>query len=399
MHEAFRTLRKLPGLHWTPENEFSKGYWNLTRYADVLYCSRHPELFSSERGIVTFEPKDPAEATAASNGNGKMLITMDPPRHVKVRRLINKGFTPRAVAGWEPHVRKITNELLDGFGATRGGDFVLEVASQLPLAVICEMMGLKREDWPYMFKLTNKVLGPGDPEYQEDVPEDQRGTNEAARITGNMGTMAMFGFFAQILQQRQAERRDDLISVLIDSEVEDERLTDDDVLWFAFLLILAGNETTRNGITGGLLALCEHPEEKARLLKDMSLLPSAVEEILRWVSPVTHMSRVATQDCDINGHPIKQGERVTMWYPSVNRDPAMFADPETFNITRTPNDHLAFGIGEHFCLGSGFAKLEMRVMYEELFKRFPGVELAGPPERLMSTFIGGIKHLPVALNN
>ena len=216
-------------------------------------------------------------------------------------------------------------------------------------------------------------------------------------ITGNMGTMQMFGFFAQLLQKRQAERKDDLVSLLMDSELEGDKLTDEDVLWFSFLLILAGNETTRNGISGGLLTLFDQPGEKRRLLADMSLLTSATEEILRWVSPVTHMSRVALEDAEINGHPIKKGERVTMWYPSANRDERFFPDAERFDITRTPNEHIAFGIGEHFCLGAGFARLEMRIMFEEFFTRFPRAEMTAPVERLRSNFIGGIKHLYVGV--
>jgi cytochrome P450 len=372
-----------------------KGWWNITRYDDVLHVSRHPEVFSSEGGITQYEPVNPEEALAAANGNGKMLITMDPPRHVKLRRLVNKGFTPRAVTAMESEIRRITNQILDDIAKKGRCDFVLDVAAQLPLAVICGMMGLERKDWDLMFQLTNKVLGGGDPEYQTDVPEDQRGTPEAARITGNMGTMQMFGFFAQLLQQRQLKKGGDLVSILVESEIGGEKLTDEDILWFCFLLILAGNETTRNAISGGLLALCEHPAERARLQADMSLLPQAVEEILRWVSPVTHMSRVALQDTDINGFPIKKGERVTMWYPSVNRDESVFPEPNRFNITRTPNEHLAFGIGEHFCLGAGFARLELKVIFEEFFRRFPDIQLDGPPERLRSTFIGGIKHLPV----
>ncbi|MEX0783704.1 MAG: cytochrome P450 [Dehalococcoidia bacterium] len=394
-HEAFKWLRKNDPISWNPGNEQIKGYWSLVRYADVLHVSRHPEIFSSERGIVMFEPRNEDEQTAAAAGNGKMLITMDPPRHVKLRRLVNKGFTPRAVNAMEPHIRQITNQLLDDIAKQGKTDFVIEVSALLPLAVICGMMGLEKSDWPLMFKLTNKVLGGGDPEYQEDVPEDQRGTPEAARITGNMGTMQMFGYFAQLLQERRANRRDDLISLLTESEVDGEELTDEDILWFCFLLILAGNETTRNGISGGLLALCEHPGEKAKLIANPELMSSAVEEMLRWTSPVTHMARVALQDTEIAGQPIARGERVVMWYPSVNRDETIFPDGDVFNIARTPNDHLAFGIGEHFCLGAGFARLELKVMFEELFRRFPDTEMDGPAERLRSTFIGGIKHLPV----
>jgi cholest-4-en-3-one 26-monooxygenase len=243
--------------------------------------------------------------------------------------------------------------------------------------------------------LTNKVLGGGDPEYQTDVPEDQRGTDEAARLTGNIGIFQMFGFFQEQLAKRKEHRREDLISLLVDSELDGDHLTDEDILWFCFLLILAGNETTRNGISGGLVTLFEHPAERARLQADMSLMPSAVEEILRWVSPVTHMARVALEDTEIRGQAIAKGERVVMWYPAVNRDEAVFPESQRFDITRTPNEHLAFGIGEHFCLGAGFARLEMRVMFEELFARFPDIQPNGPVERLRSTFIGGIKHVPV----
>ncbi len=394
-HQAFKVLRNMAPVSWTPPTEKAKGHWNLVKYEDVMHVSRHPEIFSSERGIVQFEPIDADEATAASAGNGKMLITMDPPRHVKMRRLVNKGFTPRAVALWEPKVRETTNMLLDRIAKKGESDFVLDVACNIPLAVICQMLGLPERDWALMFQLTNKVLGPGDSEYQTDVPEDQRGTVEAARITGNMGTMQMFGYFAQELAARKTARREDIISLLVDSEVEGEHLTDEDILWFCFLLILAGNETTRNGMSAGLLTLCEHPDEKRRLLNDMSLLPGAIEEILRWNSPVTHMARVALEDTVIRRQPIKKGDRVVMWYPAVNRDEDVFPNADVFDITRTPNEHLAFGIGEHFCLGAGFARLELRVLFEELFRRFPDIELAGPPQRLRSTFIGGIKHLPV----
>jgi cytochrome P450 len=213
--------------------------------------------------------------------------------------------------------------------------------------------------------------------------------------TVRAGRMKMLGFFAEEMKKRREEPGEDIISTLLESEVEGEKLTEFEILAFCFLLILAGNETTRNGISGGLQVLCEHPDEKARLLSDMSLLDSAVEEMLRWTSPLHHMSRTATADTEIRGKKIKEGERVLMWYPSANRDEDIFDDPYRFDITRQPNEHLAFGIGEHFCLGAGFARKELRVMFDELFRRFPDIDLEGPPERLRSNFINGIKHMAV----
>lgn len=394
-HELFRLLRNVAPVHWNPGGENLVGFWNITKYEDVLYVSRNPELFISSSGIVMYKSIEVDPNDVAAAGNGRMLITMDPPRHVRLRRLVNKGFTPRAVTAMEPHIRQITNQILDEIARKGRVDFVTEVSCLLPLAVICGMMGIEQKDWALMFNLTNRVLGSGDPEYQTEVPEDQRGTDEASRTTNMAGTMRMFGFFSEMLQQRRANRRDDLISLLCGSEVDGEALSDEEILWFCFLLILAGNETTRNAISGGLLTLCQHPEERARLQADMSLLPSAIEEILRWVSPVTHMAREATADAEIRGQKITKGDRLVVWYPSVNRDEDIFPEPDRFNITRTPNEHLAFGIGEHFCLGAGFARLELKVMFEELFRRFPDIQLDGPAERLRSTFIGGIKHLPV----
>ena len=398
-HELFRQLRALPYLHQNAENEHFNPFWNITKYEDVLFVSRHPEIFSSEKGIAMAPRERQGETnTVEFNAMGKMLIMMDPPRHVRLRRLVNKGFTPKAVAVWEPHVRAITNKLLDRIAKKGECDFVTEVSANLPLAIICQMMGVPEEDWDKMFRLTNKTLGAGDIEYQDELPEGvEPGSGAAAMTTGQQGFMGMLGYFAQVLQQRRAGNvADDMVNILLDSEVDGEKLSDEEILWFCFLLIVAGNETTRNAISGGVIALDEHQSEKQRLLNDMSLMPGAVEEIIRWVSPVTHMARIALSDTEIRGQKITAGDWVIMWYPSVNRDEAVFPDPYKFDITRTPNEHLAFGIGEHFCLGAGFARLEVRVMFEELLKRFPDFHINGPIERLNSNFIGGIKHLPVA---
>jgi len=398
-HRVFKWLRENQPVHYNAGYGESgievKPVWNITKYEDLLFVSRNTQIFSSEKGIVQYAPLNPDDEFAAAAGNGMMLITMDPPRHVKLRRLVNKGFTPRAVAAMRPHIQQVATDILNDIAKKGECDFVTEVSALLPLAVICEMMGLEKKDWPLMFNLTNKVLGSGDPEYQTDVPVEQRGTQEASQITGNMGTMQMFGFFAQLLQERRANRKDDLISILCGSEVDGEQLTDQDILWFCFLLILAGNETTRNAISGGLIALCENPDQREKLQADMTLLPGAIEEVLRYVSPVTHMARAVLQDTEIRGQKIAAGERVVMWYPSANRDADIFPNPDKFDITRTPNEHIAFGIGEHFCLGAGFARLELETIFTDVFRRFPDIQINGPIEYLRSTFIGGIKHLPV----
>jgi cytochrome P450 len=205
--------------------------------------------------------------------------------------------------------------------------------------------------------------------------------------------MQFFG--AALADRRENPRENDLITILLESEIDGDKLTEPDLLAFCFLLIVAGNETTRNAISGGLQVLCENPEQKRLLVNDMSLLDGAIEEILRWVSPVHHMARTVTADVEIRGKQLKTNDRLIMWYPSVNRDEEIFENPYTFDIRRTPNEHLAFGIGEHFCLGAGFARKELRLMFQELFRRFPDIEMSGPPERLRSNFINGIKHLPV----
>jgi cytochrome P450 len=395
-HALWKVLRREAPVHWNRSRSFYADFWSITRYDDVVAISRNPQLFSSAQGIAT-PPREP-QGQGVYSALGKMLIVMDPPRHVRLRRLVNKGFTPRAVAMLEPEIRAITRDFITEIEGRGRIDFVTELAANIPLAVICRMMGVPREDWALMFRLTNKLLGAGDIEYQDELPEGvERGTPEAARATGMLGTMGMFQYFTpHIARLRQGQRGDDIVSILVDAEIDGEKLTDEEVLWFCLLLIVAGNETTRNAMSGGLLAFSENPGEREKLRRNPALIDSAVEEIVRYVSPVTHMLRTATADTEIRGVKIAEGDRLVMWYPSVNRDEDVFPDGDRFDIERSPNDHLAFGIGEHFCLGAGFARLELKVLFQELFERLPDIEVAGPVERLRSNFIGGIKHLPVA---
>jgi cholest-4-en-3-one 26-monooxygenase len=383
-HDAWRVLRAEAPVAWNEGTDLFPGFWSVTTYADLIAVSRDPGTFISSRGIsMAVDPVNPTPAAGA----GKMLITIDPPQHVRLRRLVNKGFTPRMVAQFEPEVRAITNGIIDAVGPRGGCDFVTDIAALLPLAVICSMLGIERDDWELMFTLTNRVLGADDPEYQT--------TEGDGRETANQGLRDMFGYFSRLVMERRAAWRGDLIGVLTGAEIDGESLTDEEILYFCYLLVLAGNETTRNAISGGMLALFEHPDERERLRAEPALLPSAVEEILRWTSPVMHMARIATRDVELHGQQIRKGEKVLLWYPSANRDEAVFADPDRFDLGRTPNDHIAFGIGEHFCLGAGLARLELRVMFETLLARLPDIAPAGPVERLRSSFIGGIKHMPV----
>jgi cytochrome P450 len=392
-HDQWALLRREAPVYWHRGVEgWFPGFWCITKYDEVIRISRDPATFISSHGIVIGQTPENA---SPADGLGKMMIVTDPPRHVRLRRLVNKGFTPRAVAAFEPHVRDMTADILNEVAPRGRCDFVTDVAAILPLAVISGMMGVPKQDWQRMFELTNRVLGGGDPEYQQpgDTPDEDRAA--AAERTIMAGYMEMFQYFMQMLGERRRERRDDLVSILVESDIDGEKLTDEEILYFCYLLILAGNETTRNAISGGLLALFEHRDQFQKLKEDPALLPTAVEEILRWISPVTHMTRAATRDVELRGRQIKAGDKLAMWYPAANRDEDAFANAGVFDVARTPNDHIAFGIGEHFCLGAGFARLELRVMFEELLRRFPDIEPDGPVERLRSNFIGGIKHMPV----
>lgn len=383
-HTVWRRLRAESPVSWQEGRLWFPGFWSITKHADILAISRDPHTFISSKGIsMATDPNPPREEREATPS----MITVDPPRHVRLRRLVNKGFTPRMVALMEPGIRDMTHRIVNEVAPRGECDFVTDIAAQLPLAVICTMLGAPESDWPLLFSLTNQVLGPDDPEYQTEG----RNRQETARH----GSRQMFAYYAKTVADRRREPREDLVTHLTQAELDGEGLSEEEILAFCQLLVLAGNETTRNAISGGLLAFVEHPDQWERLRADRSLMPTAVEEILRWSSPLAHMMRTATRDVEIRGQQIKAGDRVMLWYPSANRDEEIFDDPYRFDIGRTPNEHLAFGFGEHFCLGAGLARLEIRVMFEVLLDRLTDIELVGPVERLRSTFLHGIKHMPI----
>ena len=386
-HEWFTWLREHAPVHWHEEPD-GPGFWVITKLADITACNRDAASFSSSQelgGVVGLE--GPLEAPPGTEAAGSMMLFMDPPDHTRYRKLVNRGFTPRMIAALETHVRELTAGILDEAIAKRDCDFVVDIAAELPLEVIAELLGVPREDRHKLFDWSNRMVGSEDPEYLVDqslVAEAQ---------------LEMFMYAQQLAEQRRADPRDDIVTTLLQAEVDGDTLSELDFNLFFMLLSVAGNETTRNAIAHGMNAFLEHPDQYERLAADPAgLIGTATEEILRWASPVMYFRRNARQDVTLGDVTIKAGEKISLWYISANRDEDVFDDPFRFDIGRDPNPHIAFGGGgPHFCLGAQLARLEIRVLFEELVARVPRVEQLGAPDRLRSNFIGGIKHLPVRL--
>jgi cytochrome P450 len=380
-HQAFALLRREAPLYWH-ERRNGRGFWAVTRYYDALRVYHDPQTYSSERGIsLNFDNVMPEQG-----GFGMMMILTDPPRHNRIRHIVSPRFTPRAIAAYEPEVRRICDEILDAVIERGECDFVVDVAAKVPTAAICEMLGIPAGYRDQMYSLGNAAIGSQDPEYNQGRSPMETGRNAQAEF---------FGYFAKLIDERRKYPGKDLISAFTIGEVEGAKLTDLEILFNTFLLIIGGQETTRNAISGGMLALVNHPSERAKLAGDPGVMPTAIEEFLRWTTPVTHILRTARKDGELRGEKIREGDKVVVWNASVNRDEEVFPAADRFDVTRTPNDHLAFGHGEHFCIGAHLARLEMRVMIEQVIRRMPDLELAGQPERLRSNFVAGIKHMPV----
>ncbi len=377
-HADFRFLRAEAPVFFHKEPG-GKGFWALTKYDDLVTVSKDPGRFSSARGgtnIMDYPPEDLSTIQM-------LMVNMDPPQHNKFRKLARQGFTPRMTALMEPKIRAAANGIIDNIAASGSCDFVTKVAAELPLQVIADLIGIPQADRHKIFDWSNRLIGFDDPEFQTSLAD------------GKMAAMEMWMYANQLAEGRKGGNGEDLVSVLINAEIEGERLSEMEFDAFFLLLAVAGNETTRNLISGGMLALFEHPEQRVRVLADPSLVPSCVEEMLRWVAPVNYFRRTATADCEIRGQKIKENDKVVMFYSAANRDEEVFANSMTFDVGRTPNEHLSFGTGQHFCLGASLARLEIRVMFEELFKRLPDIELAGPVRRLRSNFINGVKEIPI----
>ena len=379
-HEAFAALRELDPVHWNPEPD-GPGFWAVTRYGDIRAVHRDVGTYSSEIGGTSLEDLEPEYIEAR-----KSMLDMDPPRHDELRGLIARRFTPRAVGVWEDQVRTVTREVLDRALPMGEFDFVAEIASEIPMQVFAEILGVPQDERRVIIEIGDRLLGNADPEYA--VPPD-----DAHRHLpfSSPAALEMFEFGRRLAAQRRKDPRNDIITQLAFEPLNQQEF---DV--YFVLLATAGNETTRHTITHGLLGLLEHPDELARLRDDPSLGKSAAEEMLRWATPVHHFRRTAAVDTELAGTAIKAGDKVTTWFVSGNRDETVFEDPYRFDVGRTPNPHMAFGPGGiHHCMGAHLAKMEVRIAFEELLARTDRIELTGPPERLRSNFFNGIKRLPV----
>ena len=358
------------------------GYWSVTRHADVVTASRRSDLFCSGKGVQI--PDLPVELNEFFGS----MIAMDDPRHARLRNIVSRGFTPRALASLQHDVERRAKELVDAVIDQGECDFVAKIAAPLPLGIICDMMGIPASQTQFVFDQTNIILGLGDPEYVA------QGTNPI------VAALAAGSALAQLMNEIAAERRrnptEDLTSQLLNAQIDGEALTDQELASFFVLLVAAGNETTRNAISHGMKALSDHPAERRKWVADFEgVAPRAVEEIARWASPVIHFRRTVTQDTELGGQKLREGEKIVLWYNSANRDELVFAEPYRFDVTRTPNEHVGFGgPGAHHCLGANLARREITVVFRELLRRLPDLEISGEPEMLRSNFIHGIKRMP-----
>ncbi len=386
---AFRRLRALesPPFFEAGESPFGteeRGYYALLKHADVAEASRNPQLFSSAAGATSIY-----DLPVEFNEYFGSMISMDDPRHARLRRIVSRAFTPKMIKKFEEDVQRTAGVIVDELLATGPCDFVQRVSARLPLRIICEMMGIGDQHYEMVLRATNIILSGADPEFVSDnITEAQTQILTAGIELG--------GLVSGLAEERQASPTDDLVSALATANVDGEALTPSELASFFILLVVAGNETTRNAISHALLLFTEHPDQRELLLADFDgRIGPAVEEIVRYVSPVIWMRRTLTSDTVMNGHAYRENDKVLLFYQAANRDESVFPDPDRFDITRSPNPHVGFGSpGPHFCLGAHLARREISAVLRELLLRVPDIRAAGEPDYLLSSFINGIKHLP-----
>ena len=377
-----KQLRAEAPLCWYEDNTTGVGFWAVTKYEDLEYISKHPLLFSSaERSCLMREMDD--EAVAAQR---LMMINMDPPEHLENRRIVNKAFIPKVIESKLDNLQDIAKGIVDKVAARGECEFVREIATDLPLIVICELMGVKKQDRQMIFDCTNTMVFADDPDMSTSEED------------GQLAAAQIYAYGMTLLEEHRQNPSDSLTGILVDS-VDGDALSEDEFCSFFLILLVAGNETTRTVTVNGMRLLMEHPDQLQAIVDDMSLLPNAVEEMLRHQPAVIQFRRTAMQDVEVSGQLIKKGDKIILFYPSANRDEALFADSDRFDIRReNANLHRSFGIGEHFCLGSHLARLELNVIFKEVLTRLKNPTFAGPVKRLRSNFINGIKEMPITFD-
>lgn len=364
------------------EGERFDPFFAVTKHADIVAIGKNPSdwLLAPRLAVFMRDVMAPEEVTA------RHLLTMDPPEHGRFRNLTSRAFTPRTVQVWAPKIARVTREVLDAAAEKGEIDFVADVSAPITIAVIALMLGVPEEDWPLLFRWTNESIAPEDPEFA-------RGRTPTETLQGARNEL--FAYFAALAKDRRANPRDDILSLVAKATLDGAPLGDFELLSYYFLLVVAGNETTRNAMTGGIQCFLDNPDQWKRLAADASLVDPAVEETVRWTTPVIQFTRTAARDLELRGQRIARGESVCLFYASGNRDEDVFPDPFVFRIDRKPNDHVGFGRGEHVCLGAHLARLEIRTMYAQLRERLIEMERTAPPVRVRSSFVGGIKRAPM----
>ena len=380
--EMFTLLREEAPVFWHEEPD-GPGFWNISKHEDLVQTNRDAVLFSSEVGGISRSDVNSEANAGGIDARGIMMLTTDPPKHTRYRRLVNKGFTPRMIGKLEEALRYRATDIVNQVIERGECDFVMDLAAELPLQAIAEIMGVPQEDRFRLFDWSNRMIGIDDPEYSSE--------------DGAVAAMELYAFANNLAKERAKEPKDDIVTLLVNATIGEDKLTEMEFDAFMLLLTVAGNETTRNATSGGMLALLRYPEEMAKLCEDIDgNLDTSVEEILRWSTPVMHFRRTATDDTEIRGQKIAKGDKVLMWHVSANRDEEVFEDPFKFDIERSPNEHISFGGGgPHYCLGANLARAELRIIFREMLTRMDDIQLAGEPDFLRSNFIQGIKHMPI----
>jgi cholest-4-en-3-one 26-monooxygenase len=380
-HAEWTWLRRNDPVHWYDRPNVQP-FWAITKHADIVTIGKQPELFLNAPRLAVFTRDLPPPP----EGESRHLLNMDPPDHARYRRVTSSWFTPRAIERMSDKVARVTARVLDEAAAVTQGDFVTDITAKITIAVIAEMLGVPQKDWDLLFRWTNEIIAPQDPDFRRGATAVE--TQERSRHE-------LFAYFDELSRRRRAAPADDIVSVIVQGTVDGQPLPPVELLSYYFLLVVAGNETTRNAMTGGMLALLENPAEWAKLRGDPRLVDGAVEEIVRWTTPVIQFARTATRDVELRGKSIRKGHSVCLFYASGNRDEEVFPDPFAFRVDRAPNPHIGFGMGEHVCLGAHLARLELRHAFRQLRERLEHCELAGPVGRVRSSFVGGIKHAPM----